>query len=307
LPVPGTTLALAERPILPVFLHSSAPRDATPGAILSWGSALLHGMSRSTPPPASRPEAPLLGFHAPTTLEEERVHVRLSSAPRFCRGFCPRVPPRRLRCRSQVFSTSQRPSSSPYRPTIFRWVAFLGLALQGFSFHEAPPTRRRAAYPLDVAPAGCAIPVPRRGTRRHGGGYLECFDRHLLSSTGSSSSWKSIVHPANLMNVVSDLPLLGFYLLMVCTRAIEEGFPPLDRRAWRTARRRLRATRCPPRLSDHPGRPSLTTGPSHPKVPRLHPPPSLGVPPARAYRPCDLLPRPAVPRRRDPCVPLSAV
>jgi hypothetical protein len=24
----------------------------------------------------------------------------------------------------------------------------------GYSFHEAPPTRRRAAYPLDVAPAG---------------------------------------------------------------------------------------------------------------------------------------------------------
>jgi hypothetical protein len=198
-------------------------------------------------------------------------------------------------------------SSSPYRPTIFRWVAFLGLALQGFSFHEAPPTRRRAAYPLDVSPASCAIPVLGRGTRRRGGGYLECFDRRLLSSTGSSSSWKSISHPDNLMNVVPDLPLLGFHLLMVCTRAIEEGFPPRYRRAWRTARRRLRATRCPPRLSDHPGRPSLTTGPSHLKVPRLQPPPSLGVPPARAYRPCDLSPRPAVPRRRDPCVPLSAI
>jgi hypothetical protein len=28
---------------------------------------------------------------------------------------------------------------------------------------------------------------------------------------------------------LSDLPLLGFYLLMVCTRATGEGFPPLDR------------------------------------------------------------------------------
>jgi hypothetical protein len=46
LPAPGMTLASAERPILPVFLPPSAPSDATPRAILSWGSALLHGISR---------------------------------------------------------------------------------------------------------------------------------------------------------------------------------------------------------------------------------------------------------------------
>jgi hypothetical protein len=107
------------------------------------------------PPPVSRPEAPLLGFHAATTHWEKRVHVRLSPAPRFCRGICPRVPPRRLRCRSQVFPTSQRPSSSLHRPTIFRWVASVRFALQGFVPLTKPrPTRRRAAYPLDVAPAG---------------------------------------------------------------------------------------------------------------------------------------------------------
>jgi hypothetical protein len=36
-----------KRPILPVFLPLSMPKEATPWAILSWGSALLHGLSRS--------------------------------------------------------------------------------------------------------------------------------------------------------------------------------------------------------------------------------------------------------------------
>jgi hypothetical protein len=173
------------------------------------------------PPPVSRPEAPLLGFHAATTHREKRVHVRLSPAPRFCRGLCPRVPPRRLRCRSQVFPTSQRPSSSLHRPTIFRWVAFLRFALQGF----VPLTKPRRLLVvrrtlLTLLPRADPSPFLGGDTRRRCGSYLGAFIRSLLfvyrvfilvtvDRTFEPFSQSSL----------SNLPLLGFFLLMVYTRA----------------------------------------------------------------------------------------
>jgi len=133
------------------------------------------------PPPVSRPEAPLLGFHAATTHWEKRVHVRLSPAPRFCRGICPRVPPRRLRCRSQVFPTSQRPSSSLHRPTIFRWVAFLRFALQGI-VPLTKPRRLLVVRPtlLTLLPRADLSPFLGGDTRRRGGSYLGAFIRRLF-------------------------------------------------------------------------------------------------------------------------------
>lgn len=231
MPAPGTTLALAERPILPVFLPPSAPTDATPWAILSWGSVLLHGMSRSLRHRSLDRRHLSWGFYAATTLGEKRVHVRLSSAPRFCRGVCPRVPSRRLRCRSQVFPTSQRPSSSLHRPTIFRWVASVRFALQGV-VPSTKPRRLVVVRPtlLTLLPRADRSPFLGGDTRRRGGSYLGAFNRRLWSSTGSSSSWKSIGHSNHYsQSILSDLPLLGFHLLMVCTRATGEGFPPLDR------------------------------------------------------------------------------
>jgi hypothetical protein len=134
-----------------------------------------------SPPPVSRPEAPLLGFHSATTHWEKRVHVRLSPAPRFCRGVYPRVPPRRLRCRSQVFSTSQRPSSSLHRPTIFRWVASVRFALQGF----VPSTKPRRLLVvrltlLTLLPRADLSPFLGGDTRRRGGSYLGAFIRRLF-------------------------------------------------------------------------------------------------------------------------------
>jgi hypothetical protein len=262
-----------------------------------------------SPPPVSRPEAPLLGFHAPTTHQEKRVHVRLSPAPRFCRGVRPRVPPRRLRCRSQVFSTSQRPSSSLHRPTIFRWVASMGFALQGF-VPLTKPRRLVVVRPtlLTLLPRADLSPFLGGDTRRRGGSYLGAFIRRLLFvyRVFVLVTVDRTRHPFSQR----QCPTCPSWALTSSWCAPErngEGFPLLDRRASRARGRRLPPTRCPPRLTDHPGRPTLTSGPSHLKVSRLQPAHPFGVPPARAYRPCDLSPRPAVPRRRDPCVPLSAV
>jgi hypothetical protein len=68
-------------------------------------------------------------------------------------------PTHQLRSRSQAFPTSQRPSSSRLRPTIFRWVALMGLRPPGgYTFHEAPTARRRRHALLTFFPAG-ALPL----------------------------------------------------------------------------------------------------------------------------------------------------
>jgi hypothetical protein len=97
-----------------------------------------------SPPSGFRPEGNSHGVPSPTALQVARVHVpsRMKEPPkrRYFRvrlpgrypGICRRFPHRRLRSRSQVFPTSQRPSSSRHRPTIFRWMALMGFALQRF-------------------------------------------------------------------------------------------------------------------------------------------------------------------------------
>jgi len=71
------------------------------------------------------------------------------------------IPP--LRCRSQVFPTSQRllPLSAvpPFSDGWRSWGSpYRGLFLPRSSDGSSPP-----ACPLDVSPSGCAVPVPRRG------------------------------------------------------------------------------------------------------------------------------------------------
>jgi hypothetical protein len=91
-----------------------------------------------------------------------RVHVRSGCPARFRR----QVPPRRLRCRSQVFSTSQRllpllavpPFSGGWRS----WDSpFRELFLT-----RSPDDSSSPASPHDVPPAGLEPPILGRGIRR---------------------------------------------------------------------------------------------------------------------------------------------
>jgi hypothetical protein len=157
LPAPGTTSALAERPVLPVFLPPPAPKDATPWAILSWGSALLHGVSRS-PCPGSLDRGHLSwGFVAPSTLEEERVHVPLrlpGPGSLVVPGGAPTGPTPPTTVPLAGFSNLSAACSSPRRPAIFRRVAFVGFGPSGScSFHEAPTTHRRRHALLTFFPS----------------------------------------------------------------------------------------------------------------------------------------------------------
>jgi hypothetical protein len=117
----------------------------------SLGIPLL-GFSPSTrccptsPPPVSRQMAPLLGFRAPSTLEEERVHVPnpvARWAPRFCRGVGRRFPGRRLRCRSQVFPTSQRLLPLPALPPFSDGWRSWGSPFRGLILSRSPSDFRR--------------------------------------------------------------------------------------------------------------------------------------------------------------------
>jgi hypothetical protein len=230
LPVPGTTLALAERPILPVFLPPSASKDATPWTILSWGSALLHGMSRSlrhrsldrrhlswgsTPLQRTGRRESTSDFRRLPGFAGVSVHgshpADYGVARRFSQPLSDLLPLSTV----PPFSGGWRPCGSPSR----------GLFLPRSSADSSS-----CGYPLDVAPAGCAAPVPRRGHPK--------ARRKLPRSIRPPSL---IVYRVFILVEIdrtleplftvdlSDLPLLGFHLLMVFTRATGEGFPPLER------------------------------------------------------------------------------
>jgi hypothetical protein len=104
-------------------------RDSLDDPLLGLGSPSR--LSRRPPPSVSRPRAPLLGFSAPSAHQVGRVHVQLALAPPGCPVGRRRVPPLRLRCRSQVFPTSQRLAPLPALPPFSDGWRSWGSALQG--------------------------------------------------------------------------------------------------------------------------------------------------------------------------------
>jgi hypothetical protein len=110
-------------------------------------------------------------------------------APRFCRGLRRQVPPCRLRCRSQVFSTSQRLLPLPAVPPFSGGWRSWGSSFRGLILSSKPRTAHRRRHTLVtfflrvVRP-----PFLGGGIRRHGRCCLGCRERPPLSSSGSSSS-----------------------------------------------------------------------------------------------------------------------
>ena len=85
----------------------------------------------NTPPTASRPKAPLLGFLSPTAHQEERVHVPVAGAPRGLPGNPSTGPTPPTTAPLAGFPNLSAASTSLDRPAIFRQVALMGFALQG--------------------------------------------------------------------------------------------------------------------------------------------------------------------------------
>jgi hypothetical protein len=136
------------RPSFTVYLEASAPGLSTEGTSLGVPSPLQRSRRRESTSQA--------GFPA--------------RAPWWCQGVRQRVPPRQLRCRSQVFPTSQRRCSSPRRPAIFRRVTFVGFCPSGIFLPRSPDDSSPPAYPLDVPPIELRlIPVLGGDARGHSG------------------------------------------------------------------------------------------------------------------------------------------
>jgi hypothetical protein len=124
---------------------------------------------------------------------------------------------------------------------------------------------------LALFPRIARAPVLGGSVRGRACRHLGSIGMAPLWPTGFSSSWKSVRVIKSRFNVsMTDLPLLGFHLLMVSTLA-DSG----SRRAPSCFTAQVSVARrpngCTPRYSVHGSRPSLTRGSSHPKVPCLRP------------------------------------
>jgi hypothetical protein len=164
-PAPGSASAFAKHMALPVFLRSSLPRDATPWAILSWGSALLHGLSRHP-----RPKPLDAGHLSWGFMPLQRTSRRESTYQPVARPIIrvspgsPAAPtPPTTVPLAGVLNLSAA-SSSLEPPAMFQTggahgvLPFRGWILPRSSDDSSPP-----ACPLDVPPSDWPGPRPRRG------------------------------------------------------------------------------------------------------------------------------------------------
>lgn len=181
-------------------------------------------------PAISRSKAPLLGFRAPsahTREENPRLRRLPGRAPRVMNpGICRQVPPCRLRCRSQVFSTSQRLLPLPPAPPFSDGFRSWGLPYRGLILPRSPGYSSPPVSPHDVAPAGCATSVLGGGCRGRTGCYLGWLSQRLSRLQGLRPRGNRSASSTLIKDSTTDLPLLGFRLLMVCTRASRQGFRP---------------------------------------------------------------------------------
>jgi len=115
-----------------------------------------------------------------------------SGFPGVTRVVCRRVPPRRLRCRSQVFPTSQRLLPLPNVPPFSDGLRSWGLPYRGLFFKRSLDDSSPPTYPRDVPPADCATPVLGGGIRGRSGRCLGCSNQNLYSSSGFQASRESV-------------------------------------------------------------------------------------------------------------------
>jgi len=152
----------ATHPSLPVFRRCPRLEESWSPDVLSWSSAFLHGITHWTLL-SPRGAAPLLGFDSPTAHRggenprPDRSQWEASQAfpsP----GFRHRVPRRWLRCRSQVFPTSQRLLLLSALPPFSDGWRSWGDALQGI----APSTKPRRLVAVGL-PSWPSSPGLREG------------------------------------------------------------------------------------------------------------------------------------------------
>jgi hypothetical protein len=197
-------LTFAERVALPVFRSLPLSKDATPWTFLSWGSTLLHGLYPKPPSCTSRSRTTLMGFVSPSThtgkesSRPSRFTGRLPTPIRRPSWRLPTGPTPSTTVPLTGFLNLSATCRSHCRPAIFRQVAFLGFALQGFNPSTKPPaTHRRWITLLPLLPPVARPRILGRSILWACGPPPRWFVTAPLPTSGSSSSCKSAVSPVH--------------------------------------------------------------------------------------------------------------
>jgi hypothetical protein len=198
LPAPGTMSAPAKAPHpagVPciALAHRS---DSVSDPLVGFGPPTRY--FPKSPPAASRPRAPLLGFLAPSAHWEERVHGPpvTRRAPRFCRDSAGGSHPASYGAAHRFSQPLSGLPSSLRRPAIFRQVALLGFHPSGgYSCHATPTARHRRHALLTFLPNGWPSPILGGGTSGRAARVPRNFAGAFSSSSGLSSAWKSAASP----------------------------------------------------------------------------------------------------------------
>jgi len=192
--------------------------DATPRTSLSWGSTLLHGLY-SNIPASFLGEAALLGFSSPLQRIKHRrstaVPVSRSGSPApFQVGIPPEAPKTSSYGATLGFLNLPVTSSLHCRPTIFRWVTLLGFRPSGvFPLAQLRTAHRRQLALVTLLPRSIASVLSGSFL---GHAPLLRSSGHAIRRLQGLRPRENRSSPSATFNVKqTDLPLLGFCLLMV--------------------------------------------------------------------------------------------
>jgi len=187
---------------LPVFLLPPAPQDATLGAILSWVSVLLHGIIRS---PCQRhlDRRHLSGGLIPLQRMgwRESTSVRLpGSAPWCCQGSAIGSHTNRYGAARRFSQPHSGLLPLPTVPRFSRGRRSWGSPYRGLCLPRSPDDSSPPAYPLDVAPEDCAVPVLGGDILGRAAEYLgwfsDTFDR--LQGLRLRGNWSALSPTINV-------------------------------------------------------------------------------------------------------------
>jgi hypothetical protein len=245
----------------PVFLPQPAPKDATPWAFLSWGSAPLHGVARSPcPRPLDRGYLPWGSASLQRSRWRESTSCRLpGQAPWLCQGVRRQVPSRRLRRRSQVFPTSQRlvPLSAlpPFSDGWRSWDS----PFRGRIVREAPTIRHRRRTLMTFLPQADHPPFLGGGTGRRSERVPRMMRLGSFTSSSGSCSSRPLIcatEPglATRQPICPSWAFASSWFAPPQTGSASALRPSRFTNNLSVARQ---ATRCAPRLAAHEGGPSL--------------------------------------------------
>lgn len=210
--------------------------EATPWVILSWGSVLLRGISRTLRPQhfdAGTSHGVLLPYSA-----QGEGNPRLAGFPVKLPGFHQESASWSPKLATVPLSGFPNLSAALFFPSPacrFQAVGTLGvIPFRGSCLSRSPNASSTLACLHGVYPARLRSSLPRRGLLRACSPSPRIADEHLSVAFEAFILVRIGQHHYNAVGTtVTDLPLVGFCLLMVCTLVRVRDFRHEDHHALR--------------------------------------------------------------------------